>query len=231
MSHRLIAIIPARGGSRRLPGKNLRPLAGVPLLAHTVRQARAAERIETVYVSTDDDAVASVAEDHGASVVRRPPDLATDTASSESALLHALDAIEAQGAAVPEAVVMPQCTSPLRAEGDIDNAIRTFEDDGADSLFSACPNQRFLWRRGAGGAVPVNYDYRNRPRSQDFGQFQENGSIYVTRTALLRETGNRLGGRISIYEMAPWSAFEIDDENDFALVEWILEHRGPGPGS
>ena len=221
----MMAVIPARGGSKRLPSKNLHLLAGLPLIAHTIRQAIDARWVETVFVSTDSAEIADIAEVHGASVIRRPGDLAGDTASSESAVLHALDLIEAEHGSQPN-VMMLQCTSPVRRPQDIDDAVEQFFAERADSLLSACRTKHFLWRRNPSGAFPINYDLGFRPRSQDIeAQFQENGSIYITKTELLRETGNRLGGRIAVYEMDFWSQFEIDDADDLALIEWIMQMR------
>lgn len=227
-----VAVIPARGGSLRLPRKNLLLLNGEPLIAHTIMQARRTRAIADVFVSTDDEEIASTARHYGAGVVRRPPELSTDIASSESALIHAIGEIERVGGRTYSAVVMLQCTSPLRFPGDIDAAVRLFESERADSLVSACPTKNFYWRKREGLAEPTNYDFRNRVRSQDVEPlFQENGSIYITRTALLRESNCRLGGRIVIYAMNFWCGFEIDDADDFALVEWIMRERILAPNA
>jgi N-acylneuraminate cytidylyltransferase len=221
----VLAIIPARGGSKRVPRKNLLPLAGRPLIAHSVEQACAATRVHSVVVSTDDDEIAKVARECGAEVSIRPPALATDRATSESALLHVLDERADRGLPDPDLVVFLQCTSPVRRAGDIDGAVDHLLDRGADSLLSACENTRFLWGIDASGQpFPYNYDFRKRCREQDLEpQFQENGSIYVFRPWVLRELGNRLGGRMAIYEMDYWSSFQIDTPDDVALIEWILE--------
>lgn len=223
-----IAIIPARGGSKRLPDKNLLPLAGLPVLAHTVQQAVTAKSLSEVYVSTDDPKISTIAGTHGATVVTRPKELCTDTASSESALLHVLDERLRSGGSDPDIVVFLQCTSPVRAPDDIDRAIELFLRSRADSLLSVCVNHRFLWRSVSGSAESINYEYKARPREQDMApQYQENGSIYICRTSLLRRTENRLGGRIALYEMDYWSSFQLDDPADFKLLEWIM---GDQPG-
>jgi CMP-N,N'-diacetyllegionaminic acid synthase len=223
----VLALVPARGGSKGIPGKNVRPLAGKPLLAHTLEQALGARTPMRVVVSTDDDEIAEVAFSCGAEVVRRPDALAGDTASSESALLHALDALEAADGYIPELVVFLQCTSPLRRPGDIDGAVEALRAAGADSLLSVVASHRFLWRIGPEGAAEsVNYDWRRRPRRQDrAAEYAENGSIYVFRPAVLRQGGNRLGGRIALYEMDEWSAVDIDSPADFELAGWLMERR------
>jgi N-acylneuraminate cytidylyltransferase len=223
----VLALIPARGGSKGLPGKNLRPLAGVPLLAHSILQAQAARHVDRVCVSTDEDAIAEVARAHGAEVIPRPSAISGDTASSESALLHALDWLQEQQAWQPGLLCFLQCTSPVREPHDIDAAVDRLRAEHADSLLSVSPSHRFLWRRGADGAgESINYEWHRRPRRQDMApQFVENGSIYLMRPALLRATGNRLGGRIALYEMGEHAALEIDSELDFRLVEAVLTAR------
>ena len=223
---RTLCIIPARGGSKRIPRKNLLPLAGKPLVAHSIEHARRAALVERVVVSTDDRDVAAVAEAWGAQIVWRPEALASDSASSESALIHALAQFESGGETSPDLIVFLQCTSPIRGDDDIDTAIRTLISSNADSLFSACRNDKFIWRRTAAGLEPRNYDYRARPREQDFPEeYRENGSIYVLKPWVLRELGNRLGGRIAVHEMGFWSSFQIDSQDDVDLCEWIMQRK------
>lgn len=220
----VLALIPARGGSKGLPGKNIRPLAGLPLVAHSIRQALAARHVDRVCVSTDDDAIAAVAIAHGAEVIQRPAAISGDTASSESALLHALDWLQERQQRQPDLLCFLQCTSPVREPHDIDAAIERLRAEGADSLLSVSPSHRFLWRRGAAGeGESINYDWRARPRRQDMApQFVENGSIYLFTPAQLRATGNRLGGRIALHEMGEHAALEIDSALDFQLVEAVM---------
>ncbi|MFN2453672.1 MAG: cytidylyltransferase domain-containing protein [Pyrinomonadaceae bacterium] len=222
-SRDIIAIIPARGGSKRIPDKNLLPLAGLPLVAHSIEQARAARLVREVFVSTESTEIADIARAHGASVVMRPAELAGDEASSESALLHLLDDRARLGLNDPELVVFLQCTSPIRRALDIDRAIETLLDAEADSLFSACENNRLIWAVKNENPFSVNYDYHRRQREQEMArQFRENGSIYVFRPAVLRETGNRLGGKICIYEMDYWSSFQIDTPEHVDLIKWVM---------
>ena len=220
---RAIAIIPARGGSQRLPSKNLLPLRGQPVLAYSIVQALAAESVEQVYVSTEDTEIAAVAEAHGAAVVPRPLELAADQATSEAALLHVLDWRAERGLPDPELVVFLQATSPVRRPTDIDDAVETLLRERADSLFSACLDPSLLWVEEAGGPRSLNYDFRSRQREQDMGrQLRENGSIYVFRPQVLRGEGNRLGERIAMYEMDYWTSFQLDTPEDLELIEWVL---------
>jgi YrbI family 3-deoxy-D-manno-octulosonate 8-phosphate phosphatase len=219
----VIAIIPARGGSKRIPSKNLLPAAGRPLLAHSIAHARAAAGVSEIWVSTDDSAIAALAAAEGARVVDRPANLSDDRATSEAALLHALDHRRALGLTDPDLVVFLQATSPARRPHDVDGAIGTLVAEGADSLFSACENNRLIWAVRDGRPESITYDYRTRQREQDMPrQFRENGSIYVFKPSVLRETGNRLGGRMAVYEMDYWSSFQIDTPDHAELLEWVL---------
>ena len=224
LNTRIVAIIPARGGSKRILRKNVRLLAGKPLIVHTIEHALSASTVDGLYVSTEDAEIAAVSRAAGAYVIERPLSLASDTATSESALLHALDVIRGSSGNDPDLVVFLQCTSPIRKRDDIDNAVRTLIEQGADSLFSACENDRLLWRRIQGEWQSLNYDYRRRQREQDFPEeYRENGSIYVFKPWVLRELDNRLGGRIAMYEMDYWCSFQIDRPEHLKLCECILQ--------
>lgn len=219
----VVAIIPARGGSKGVPRKNLAPLLGKPLIVHSIEDAREASLVDRVYVSTEDQEIAAVSRGAGAEVIVRPEAIAGDTATSEAALLHALGEIERTGPS-PELVVFLQCTSPIRTGQDVDGAITRLREAGADALLSVSPSHRFLWEERDGAGRPVNYDFRRRPRRQDWGQYVENGSIYVFKPWVLKEEGNRLGGKISLYVMGEDAAWEIDSRRDFQIVEMLL-HR------
>lgn len=220
---RVLALIPARGGSKGIPRKNLVPLAGKPLLAYTVELARATPAVERVVVSTDDEEIARYATALGAEVVRRPAPLASDTASSEGALLHALDALRVGEGYDPDLVVFLQATSPLRREDDVTRAIQTLDAQSADSLFSACPADGFVWRRHDSKLEALTYDPTQRMRRQDIGEdLLENGSIYVFKPWVLRRHNNRLGGRIAVYPMDPLDSFQIDEREDLDLFERLL---------
>lgn len=223
---RICAIIPARGGSKGIPRKNLRLLGGKPLIAYTIEHALRARQVGRTIVSTDDAEIAEVARQYRAEVIMRPPEVATDTASAESVLLHVLSFLEKKEGYVPSLIVFLQPTSPLRKPDDIDNAIDTLNAVEADSLFSCCRSHNFYWRLEDGQPISVNYDYRHRPRRQDFTpEYIENGSIYVTKAEILKQHGNRLGGRITFYEMNPLDSFQVDTEEDFLLLEQLLSLR------
>ncbi len=220
-----VAIIPARGGSKGLPGKNIRTLTGKPLIAHSIIHSLEAKLIDKVYVSTDDHEIAEIAQEYGAEIINRPEELAGDTASSESALIHAVEQIEATGVTI-DLVVFLQCTSPIRTEKDIDNGIKKVKTEGADSLLSVSPSHRFLWQEVNGVAKSINYDYRHRHRRQDMQpQYVENGSIYIFKPWVLKELNNRLGGKIALLTMSEAASWEIDSLLDFEIAESLLKKQ------
>jgi CMP-N,N'-diacetyllegionaminic acid synthase len=228
----IIALIPARGGSKGIPGKNIYPLAGKPLIVHSIEQALQSSCVTATVVSTDDNGIAQVSRDAGASVIRRPDDISGDTATSESALIHAIEALRTQEGHLPELAVFLQCTSPLRRMDDIDRAVGILLEQGADSLLSVSPSHRFLWAETAEGAHSLNYDFQHRPRRQDMQpQYVENGSIYVFRPQALLDTGNRLSGKIALYIMDEEAAIDIDSMLDMKMAEMLLLERRARNGS
>jgi YrbI family 3-deoxy-D-manno-octulosonate 8-phosphate phosphatase len=218
-----IVIIPARGGSKGIPRKNLQLLGGRPLVEHSIEHALSARSAGRVVVSTDDDEIAAVTKKCGAEVIRRPADISGDLATSEAALQHALDWLRETENYRPELVIFLQPTSPLRAPVAVDEAVSTLTRNGADSLFSACPQHGFVWRRHNGELESVTYDYRRRIMRQNGPEhFVENGSIYVFRPWVLERTGARLGGKIAIYLMDYLHSMQIDDWTELALAEELL---------
>jgi len=218
----VVVVIPARGGSKGVSRKNVRLLMEKPLIVHSILDAKEAESVDRVYVSTDDLEIVEVATQYESDIIHRPPILAGDTASSESALLHALTEIESISGA-PELVVFLQCTSPLRSGADIDRAIAQLRAENADSLLSVTPNHRFLWEQVDGVAKSINYNYQNRQRRQDLNpQFMENGSIYIFKPWVLKKLGNRLGGKVSLYVMNEEQSWEIDSLADLEYVEFLM---------
>jgi CMP-N,N'-diacetyllegionaminic acid synthase len=228
MSHETLAIIPARGGSKGIPGKNLRLLASKPLIAHSIEAALHTPSINRVVVSTDDPEIAEAALAYGAEVCIRPPEISGDEATSESALIHVLDEMERADGYQPDMVVFLQATSPHRWVPDIQAAYDLLLEEGADSLFSAGPMHGFVWSRQGADVHSLTYDYHNRQRRQDLGEHVlENGSIYIFKTKILRETGNRLGGRIAVYMMDSLRSLQVDEPGDLEIMEQLLAMTPP----
>ena len=224
----VVAIILARGGSKGVPFKNLVTVGDRPLIEHTLERARAVPTISRVFVSTDSPEIAAVSEKLGAEIVWRPAELCDDLASSESGLLHCLDHISSTTGVEPRLVVFLQPTSPLRSAEHIQQAISQLESEGADSLFSAGPLQGLAWKVGKSGVEPVSYDPQNRMRRQDAPEYlAENGSIYVFKPWVLRESNCRLGGRIVPFRMDAQDSFEVDEIGDIAVVDFLLRQRYP----
>ncbi|MFE4752559.1 cytidylyltransferase domain-containing protein [Streptomyces mirabilis] len=218
---RVLAVIPARGGSKGVPAKNLLPVGGVPLVARAVRECRAARLVTDVVVSTDDQAIAAAAREAGAEVVLRPAAIAGDTATSEAAVLHALDAHEALHGSAVDVVLLVQCTSPFITREDIDGVAGAVVENGADTALTVANFHGFIWRDAAEesteGGNGVNHDKSFRPRRQDRPQdLLETGAAYAMDAAGLREHQHRFFGRTELVRTDPARVLEIDDPHDLA---------------
>jgi YrbI family 3-deoxy-D-manno-octulosonate 8-phosphate phosphatase len=212
---RVVVVIPARGGSRGVPGKNLAFVGGLTLVARAIASGLDARRVDTVVVSTDDDQIAAAARDAGATVVQRPDALSTDDASSESAVIDALDQLRSSGADDPEVTVLVQCTSPFLLPDDIDGVIGAVLDHGSDSALTVAPSHGFLWRTGPEGATGVNHDAVKRARRQELDpEYLETGAAYAMRTEGLRQSGHRFFGRTNLHVTDPARVLEIDEPAD-----------------
>ena len=216
-------IVPARGGSKGIPRKNLQRVGGVALVTRAVRAARSAPSVDRVFVSTDDTEIAAVARDAGAEVIDRPAALGDDTASSESALVHALDWLRERGEPEPDITVLVQCTAPFVAPGDIDGAIEPVAAGTADCALTASRTHGFVWRQGPDGAEGVNHDAAVRPRRQDREvEFLEDGAVYAMRTAGFRAANHRFFGRIAVHEVPAARTLEIDEPADLAVANALV---------
>lgn len=226
-----VALIPARGGSKGIPRKNLVSIGGRPLVVHSIEHAKACAGIDRVFVTTDDDEIAAVALAAGAEVVRRPAALAGDTASTESAITHALEQWGAQGWS-PDRIVLLQATSPFRAPGQLDDALAQFDRTGCDSMLSVVRFVGFVWRTGADGlARPINYEPTRRPRRQEIESTTlETGSFYVFTREMYERTGSRLGGDIATFEVPHEDAIDIDEPADLERAHAEAKRRGSVDG-
>lgn len=212
----VLAVIPARGGSKGVPRKNVLPLAGKPLIAHSIEAALAARTITRVVVSTDDPEITAVSRAWGAEVVDRPAELAGDLVSSEAALVHVLETLAAREGYRPDILVFLQCTSPLTAAEDIDATARAVIE-GADTALAVIPFHYFLWKPDGTG---VNHDKSVRlMRQQREPEFLETGAVYAMKAAGFLETKHRFFGHTAMVEIPVERRLEIDDEADFRLAE------------
>lgn len=219
-----VAFIPVRGGSTSIPLKNIKPLCGKPLIYWTAKAAAEASNIDAVFISTDSKQIKDCVEGLNLSKVRvidRSPETATNTASSESALLEFAENYEFNN------VVFVQATSPLLTSQDIDSAFTVFSLPGCDSVLSVVQDKRFYWKQDENGnAKELNYDVFKRPRRQDFeGCFQENGALYITSRVALLDSRNRVSGNIKLYVMPEETSFEIDEPQDWVIIEELLKRQ------
>lgn len=223
-----VAIIPARGGSKGLPKKNIRPFCGKPLIAWSIEQALQAKDIDSVWVTSDSDEILKASEAFGAKPILRPPEISGDTASSESAWLHAVEYVLAQEVKA-ETVLAIQCTSPIREASDFSKAIEDFQSSEFDSMLSVSElNTFFIWERDAGKETfhSANYDHRKRPRRQDLPErVLENGSFYLFKAQPFLKEKNRLFGRIGVHKMEFWKGFEIDTLEEFEFCEMVMKRN------
>jgi len=220
----IITIIPARGGSKGMPRKNIISFSGKPLLQYSIESSKNSKYISQTYVTSDDQEILDLAEDLGATPIKRPLEISGDEATSESALEHVLSNLEI----LPDVVCFLQATSPLRTTSDIDSAIEKFTSDKLDSLFSACPIEDFfIWHHNSDGKLSsMNYDFKNRRRRQEISsQIVENGSIYLFKPNILTKHNNRLGGTIGYSLMESWKIYEIDSPEDLEMCEFLFEQR------
>jgi CMP-N-acetylneuraminic acid synthetase len=213
-----IAIIPARGGSKGIPGKNLQTISGIPLIGRTIQAALNSDKVSRVYVTTDDSTIASVASSYGAVVISRPSSIAGDEAGSEAALLHALEIVE-QLDAIPEDFVFLQCTSPFTTGEQIDLVLSALDEPLINSSFSVVPWHGFLWR--ADGKSINHSPSLPRPRRQDLEPcFLETGAIYAMKTLSFKYHQSRFcppWKPIVIHNSGP----EIDTHEDLLICRQL----------
>jgi len=221
---KILAVIPARGGSKGLPRKNLLLLDGKPLIYYSIAAAILSEFIDRTVVSTDDDEIAEVAAKYNAEVIKRPVELADDQIMPDAAVVHSIEYLKKTENYTPDCVVFLQPTSPIRSKTDIDSMINVYHSSEVDSVFSAVDIHPFFWGKRKGILRPVNYDPNNRERRQDLEpDLIENGSVYITDTTTFLSTKGRFGKKINSYIMKSYSLFEIDTREDFDFIENLLQ--------
>ncbi len=222
-----IAIIPARGGSKGIPGKNIREVAEKPLITYSIEAALQARLMDRVIVSTDDQAIAEVAAEYGAEVIHRPEDISGDLASSEAALLHVLETLKKKEGYTPDLLIFLQCTSPLTLPADIDGTVQALLDHEAETAFAAAPFHYFIWSKSPDGdMIGVNHDKIKRlMRQQRKEQFIETGAVYVMRVPGFLEHNHRFFGRTVMYKMPEERCFEIDEPIDLLIAEQLIARQ------
>ncbi|MCA9248778.1 MAG: acylneuraminate cytidylyltransferase [Planctomycetales bacterium] len=210
-----------------MPRKNVLPLCGKPLIAWTIEAAVAASSVDRVVVSTDDPEIGAVAEKFGAGVIWRPEEISGDLASSEAALLHALDHLAEMEGYRPSHVVFLQCTSPLTIADDIDATVERLERENADTALAVTDFHYFLWRWDeSDSAVGINHDKRVRPmRQQREPNYRETGAVYVMNADGFRERKHRFFGKTVMQVIPPERCLEVDEPVDFRIAEVLLRDR------
>ena len=219
-----VAFIPVRGGSKSIPLKNIREIAGKPLVYWTAKAANDCNEIDVVYIATDSELIKDTIEKFElpkVKVIGRSEETASDTASTESVMLEFAEKYEFDN------VVLIQATSPLLCAKDLSGGFALFHQEETDSVLSVVRQKRFHWKMDEHGfASPTNYDVFHRPRRQEFdGYLVENGAFYITSKESLLATKNRSSGKVRAYEMDESTYYEIDEPSDWLIIEKQLENR------
>lgn len=226
-----IAFIPVRGGSKSIPLKNIRYIGGRPLVYWVIKAASECNYIDKIYVATDSMEIKKTVEDFSSEIekgsraeiliIGRSEESASDTASTEFAMLEFARDNNFDN------IVLIQATSPLLTGHDLDRGFEAFEDGKTDSVLSVVPQKRFVWEKNPDGfSKPINYDLFHRPRRQEFdGYLVENGAFYITSKEALMRSHNRVSGNIKTVEMGEDSYWEIDEPEDWILIENLLEKK------
>lgn len=215
-----IAFIPVRCGSKSISFKNIKEFCGKPLVYWNLEALEKSSNIDKIFVATDCEKIKNVVNSFNFSKVDiydRDKENASNTASTESVML---EFINKQDFRDEDLFFLVQATSPLTQTKDFDKALETLKNGNADSLLTCIRTKRFFWDKNAN---PINYDFINRPRRQDFdGLFMENGAFYINSIENIKKDKNRLSGKIAIYEMEEFTAVEIDEEDDWLIAEKMM---------
>lgn len=220
-----IVFIPVRGGSKSIPLKNIKLLNGKPLVYWTARAANDAKCVDKVVIATDSEEIKATVRKFDflkLEIYNRDSSNAQDTSSTESVML---EYIEKNNFNDDDNFILIQATSPLLKSSHIDEMMQTYKESGADSIFSAVREKQFHWIETTDGIKPINYDYKNRPRRQDFqGILAENGACYINTIGNIKNNKCRLSGKIIAYELPSETAYEIDEESDWIILENIMKN-------
>lgn len=233
MDSQIVTIITARGGSKGVPRKNIKPLNGTPLVVYAIKAALSSGAVSRVFVSTDDAEIAEVAKKFGAEVIDRPKELADDKVTLEPVIKHALDYLEKKENYVPDFVSLIQPTSPLLKPETIRECVDRVVNMGFDSCITAFLPDTYEWKwrpildkSGKEIAFEPEVPVMKRVVRQDLPKvYHENGAFYITKTSLFRKIGHRWGGKMAIVEMTEEDSIQIDSEYQFWLIGEILKRR------
>ena len=222
----ILSIIPARGGSKGIPLKNLVFLKKKPLLYYTVN-ASLDSKINRTVVSTDNPEISKFAKKFGAEVILRPKKLSDDKSQIEPVMSYVLEHLKKQENYLPDLVILLQNTSPLRNSQHIDGALRFFNKNKLDSVLSGYMSHNLMWQVNQKTAKPINYNPLKRQNRQDMkDQFVENGAIYITKKTLFDKTQCRISGKTGMFEMPEELSLQIDSKHDLLFAQQILKTQG-----
>lgn len=225
---KILAIIPARGGSKGVPRKNIRPLNGVPLIGYTLNEANKSRYLDRIVVSTDDLEIAKVAEDFSAEVpYLRPEELSTDSSSTVDCVIHMIEFLKNNEEYIPDYICLLQCTSPFRTYRDIDCAIEKVIDSQFDGIISVCEVEENPYWTNVFRDEKLTYfleEGRNITRRQDLPQiYTYNGAIYIIRTNVFINKGAFETDNITGYIMPKERSLDVDTMTDFKIAEILMK--------
>ncbi len=219
------AFIPARGGSKGLPGKNIRKFMGEPLIGRAIKQARSAGIFDSVFVNTDCFEIAGVAESYGATVLIRPEEMGSDIAEVDPLMVWTLEELSRKNIDLPEVLSLLYCTAPLRTPDDIVSTVKKVTDEGFDSALTLVEDHSYLWKidPDMGVATPTNYEPSKRAsrQTENWNQYIENKAVYAFKVKDILDHGCRLSGNIGFHLMPALRSIDIDSIEDFTLAENI----------
>lgn len=224
MKYKYITLIPARGGSKRFPGKNTYVLNGSPLICHSIEYSLKNPKVQGTYVSTDAEDIKSISRVAGAEIIDRPDELAGDYATSASVMKHAVEYLTAKGVEF-DYVILLQATNPLRPKGLLDEAIDIIEETGATSLFTVTRSEKKLGKIIDGNYVPWNYTFGMRSQDMD-PLYYENGLLYITSKELLLQEIIEGQDAYPLVVDHPFGEVDIDTREDFEYAKFILNQYG-----
>jgi CMP-N-acetylneuraminic acid synthetase len=225
---KILALIPARGGSKGIPKKNIKPFNGKPLIVHSIEAGKGSKYVDRVVVTTDSQEIADICLAAGAEVpVLRPAEMAGDKSPVMEAVIHMLDYLRENEKYEPTHLLLLQTTSPLRTSADIDAAVELFEKRGAESMVSMCRTENGLFSKDENDKAEVMFDGYSAGTNRQMlpKAYKLDGCmIYLISVPLLREKRSFLAGNLIGFEIPRWRSVDLDDPEDFVVGEIIAEN-------